>query len=516
MDAADWTQGYVADVGYTHGYYPELHPQRAQFALLCSGWAAPRMHAACELGFGQGLSIAMHAATQSLQWWGTDFNPQQAVFAQHLADVSGAQAHLFDDAFDEFARRPDLPEFDFIALHGIWSWISDENRRTIVDLVRRKLRVGGVVYLSYNTLPGWSYFAPMRHLMAQHAQVMGRAGEGVVNRVSGALEFAEKVLALDPVYARISPAVKERFAHVKVSSPSYLAHEYFNRDWHPMYFADMVRWLEPAKLSFACSAQFAEHVDAINVGPEQRQFLAEIPDAVLRESTRDFLVNKQFRRDYWIKGGRRLSAAEQREALAEQAIVLATPRAKVPLVVKGHAGEAQMAREVYEPVLDQLADHRPVTLGALAQRLAFVKDLNFAKILQAVIVLMDGNHVAPANSAEAAERYAPPAQRLNMHFWLRARVADDIHFNLSPVTGTGLLVNRFEQLFLLGVSEGVAANAQDLARFAWHFLASQNQRLRRDGKAVEDPEENLRMLAESAGEFLERLPVFRALRVAQG
>ena len=30
------------------------------------------------------------------------------------------------------------------------------------------------------------------------------------------------------------------------------------------------------------------------------------------------------------------------------------------------------------------------------------------------------------------------------------------------------------------------------------------------------PEENLRMLAESAGEFLERLPVFRALRVAQG
>jgi hypothetical protein len=516
MAEADWTQGYVADIGYTHGYYPELHPRSAQFALLCSGWAAPRMQTACELGFGQGLSIAMHAATQSVEWWGTDFNPQQTVFAQHLADVAGAKAHLFDDAFDEFARRPDLPEFDFIALHGIWSWISDDNRRTIADLVRRKLRVGGVVYLSYNTLPGWSSFAPMRHLMTQHAQVMGRPGEGVVNRISGALDFAEKMLALDPIYARVSPAVKERFAQVKASSRAYLAHEYFNRDWHPMYFGDMARWLEPAKLSFACSAQFTEHVDAINLNAEQRQFLADIPDAVLRESTRDFIVNKQFRRDYWIKGGRRLTPAEQREALAEQSIVLATPRAKVPLLVKGHLGEAQMAPEVYDPILDQLSDYQPVTLGALEQRLAFNRDLNFAKILQAAIILMDGNHVVPANSPEAVERHAPQSDRLNMHFWLRARVADDLHFNLSPVTGTGLLVDRFEQMFLLGVAEGVAAEAQDLARFAWQFLASQNQRLRRDGKAVEDPEENLRMLAKSAGDFLERLPVLRALRVAQG
>lgn len=25
---SDWTQGYVAEIGYTHGYYSELNPQR--------------------------------------------------------------------------------------------------------------------------------------------------------------------------------------------------------------------------------------------------------------------------------------------------------------------------------------------------------------------------------------------------------------------------------------------------------------------------------------------------------
>jgi SAM-dependent methyltransferase len=66
---------------------------------------------------------------------------------------------LFDESFAEFASR-DLPEFDYIGLHGIWSWISDENRAVIVDFIRRKLKVGGVLYISYNTLPGWAPLPP--------------------------------------------------------------------------------------------------------------------------------------------------------------------------------------------------------------------------------------------------------------------------------------------------------------------------------------------------------------------
>lgn len=34
---SDWTGGYVADIGYTHGYYAELSPARARFALLKAG-----------------------------------------------------------------------------------------------------------------------------------------------------------------------------------------------------------------------------------------------------------------------------------------------------------------------------------------------------------------------------------------------------------------------------------------------------------------------------------------------
>lgn len=106
----------------------------------------------------------------------TDFNPSQAGFAQELAAASGAGAQLFDQAFAEFCNRPDLPDFDFIGLHGLWSWISDENRAVIVDFIRRKLKVGGVLYISYNAQPGWAAMVPMRDLLAEYSEVMGAPG----------------------------------------------------------------------------------------------------------------------------------------------------------------------------------------------------------------------------------------------------------------------------------------------------------------------------------------------------
>src|SRR5882762_9667404 len=164
---SDWTAGYVADIGYTYGYYTELNPLRTRLALLNAQQMVPGIETACELGFGQGLSTNIHAAASGVEWYGTDFNPSQAAFARDLAAKSGAAAKLYDDAFADFAHRTDLPDFDFIAVHGIWSWISDANREVIVEFIRRKLKVGGILYISYNTLPGWSAFAPMRHLMTE-------------------------------------------------------------------------------------------------------------------------------------------------------------------------------------------------------------------------------------------------------------------------------------------------------------------------------------------------------------
>lgn len=510
---SDWTSGYVADIGYTHGYYHELNPLFLRLAFLNQGLVFPEVGAACELGFGQGLSANIHAAATLTQWHGTDFNPSQASFAQELAAASGAGAKLNDDAFADFAGRSDLPDFDYIGLHGIWSWISDANRQVIVDFINRKLKVGGVLYISYNTLPGWATFAPIRHLMSAHAEVLGAEGRGILNRIDGAIEFVEKLLATNPTFSRANPLVGDRLRKMKEQNRHYLAHEYFNRDWHPMHFATIGQWLEGAKVQYACSAHLFDHVDAINLTEEQQTFLRDIPDPMFREATRDFMVNQQFRRDYWVKGARKLSVVDRSELIRAQRVVLAVPRQDVPLKVSGALGEAKLNESVYNPILDLLADHKPHTIGQMEASLRD-KSISLAQIIQALLVLFGAKHVLPATEDNLIARARKQTDRLNSHLCLKARGSNDVSHLASPVTGGGIVVTRIQQLFLLSLGQG-RKQPSDWAAFAWQVLSSQGQRMIKDGKTLETPEENLADLTAQAVAFAEKqLPILKALQIA--
>ena len=487
----DWTAGYVADIGYTFGYYTELNPQRVKLAFLNQGLVFPEMWTGCELGYGQGLSANFHAAASVTQWHGTDFNPSQAGFAQELAAASGAGAKLYDEAFADFANRADLPNFDYIGLHGIWSWISDENRTVIVDFIRKKLKVGGVLYISYNTLPGWASFAPMRHLMTEHAEVLGAEGKGIVSRIDGAIDFAEKLLATNPTFSRANPLVG---------------------DWHPMHFATMAEWLEGAKVQYACSAHYLDHIEAVNLTTEQQAFLKDIPDPMFRETTRDFMVNQQFRRDYWVKGARKLNALEQAEALRAQQVILVAHRPDVSLKVTGALGEADMSEAVYAPILDLLADHKAKSLGQIEQT---VKDkgIAFAQIIQAAMVLTGAGHLALVQDEQVITKAKKQTDKLNAHLCQKARGSNDISYLSSPVTGGGIAVNRFQQLFLMSLAQGRKQPAE-WAQYAWSVLSVQGQRLVREGKTLDTAEDNLAELVAQAQTFAEKqLPILRALQV---
>ena len=164
---ANWSAGYVVDVEYTHGFYQELTPSLLGFLALLQGVQSPDPGASsltyCELGCGQGFSTnLLAAANPQIQFHATDFNPGHIVGAQNLARAAAVKnVHFYDDSFAEFLSRDDLPDFDFITLHGIYSWVSPENRQTIVEFIRRKLKPGGLVYISYNTMPGWASMMPL-------------------------------------------------------------------------------------------------------------------------------------------------------------------------------------------------------------------------------------------------------------------------------------------------------------------------------------------------------------------
>ena len=242
-----------------------------------------------ELGFGQGLSINIHAAAVDGEFWGTDFNPSQVTHARALTEASGSGAKLFEDSFAEFAARPDLPEFDIIGLHGIWTWISDENSRVVVDLIRRKLRAGGIVYISYNCLPGWAPAVPLRHLMKLHADLAAEAS-GLLAKLDGAVSFAQQVIDLGRAFLPRQSGRCRAAERMSTLDRHYLAHEFFTHDWRVMPFSDVARWLDDAKLNFVASAHLLDHIEAVNLTEAGHKLLSSISHPVLRQSVRDYFV----------------------------------------------------------------------------------------------------------------------------------------------------------------------------------------------------------------------------------
>ena len=502
----------MADIGYTYGYYPELNPLNTQLTFLYGGVAPPKIENACELGFGQGVSVNVHAAASTVRWWGTDFNPAQAGFAQELAAASGAAASLFDESFAEFCARPDLPQMDYVGLHGIWSWINDENRSVIVDFVRRKLKVGGVLYVSYNTQPGWAAMVPMRDLFVEHAAVLGSTGQGRVAQVNAALAFAEKLLGVNPGFARANPAIRDRLKNVLAYDRNYVAHEYFNRDWEPMSFGRMAQWLGPAKLTYASAANSIQLVDAMNLSAEQQALINDIPDPNFRQTVRDFCFNQTFRRDYWVRGARTLTPGEQVDALRRRSVVLLTNPSEVTFKAMGAQGEVDLNEAIYGAVLELMADHRPKSLGELETALA-PRQISFGQLLQAVLVLIGKAAVSVAQDPATTDQAQSTCTRLNRELMQAARFGKDMQYLASPVTGGGIPVPRFQQLFLLSVAQG-KTQPDEWAQDAWAMLASQNQKVLKDGKVLESPEENLAELRQIARAFSEnRLPTLKALGI---
>lgn len=509
---SDWSSGYMADIDYTFGYYPELNPFRLKLAFLNAGLVFPETGTACELGYGQGLCVNIHAAGSLVDWYGTDFNPSQAAFAEEIASKSGANLKLYDESFDDFCSRKDLPDFDYIGLHGIWSWISDENRHVIVDFIRRKLKVGGVLYISYNTMPGWAAFAPIRHLMNLHAEIIGSDGKGILNRVDSAIDFTEKLLATNPLYSTANPQIPERIKNLTEQNRQYLAHEYFNKHWYPMHFSTMAKWLVPAKVQYAVSANFLDHIDMLHMSMEQQAFINQIPDPILRQSVRDFMVNQQFRKDYWVKGARRLTSLEQAEAVRCLNVILTTHRHDINLKVTGALGEASLNEEVYNPILDALSENTPKQVAQLEQELQ-LKGIGLAKILSALVLLSGTGHIEMGQDEDSIGRAKKTSEKFNNYLMNKARGSNDIHFLASPVTGGGVHVGRIQQLFLLALIEG-GHSPEDWARKAWEALRVQDQKLIRDGKVLESSEENLSELLEQARIFkTKRLPILKTLQV---
>lgn len=512
-----WTNGYQTEVNYTYGYYRDLSPNFQKFCLLLNGIDSPDIQTNqthCELGFGQGVSINIHAASTDANFYGTDFNPAHAAHANQLAQHSQTKPYFFDDSFEELLNRNDLPMFDSISLHGIWSWISYENQHIILKFIRKYLKPNGIVYISYNCVTGWAANMPIRELFHSHFKFNSKS-TNPLQKVNEALNFSEELLKQNPIFAQRNPNALQKVIDLKQQNPNYLIHEYLNQDWQCFSFQQVVRILDEIKLSYAGSTDLGTHLDNINFSEEHQQFLNAIEHPIFKEQCRDYFANTQFRRDLFIRGKNNLTPLQVQAKLRKTAFVLLTAKEQLPSSITGLLGTFNLIEEIYQPIGNRFAEvnYQPLTIADLE---ASFPELHYAKILNALVILCHLGLAQPCQNSEPSQKMFEHCHNLNHYILKQASFHQNYGVLISPITGIGIPTEHFHQLFYRAHFIEGLTTATDFAYYVQDVIQQLGWLvLDKDGQTVSDQVKSIEIIQSKAQIFLEskKLEIAKQLRL---
>jgi SAM-dependent methyltransferase len=396
-------QEYVTDVAYVRAFEADLSPARLRLVAALNGFTPPPAHEFdyCELGCAHGdTTAALAAAFPRASFVGVDLNPEHIASARAVARGGElANVRFFERDFEDLAKE-DLPDFDFIVAHGVLSWIGPVKRKAVLEFARSKLKPGGILYVSYNALPGWASVEPLRQLILGRAAL---ASGNSLERARVGVEFANRMAAGGAEYFTSNPAAKAMLSTMEKHGLSYVVHEYLHAHWVPMYFAQVAAEMAQHDLYFVGQLPLYLNYRDIAVPPGLAPVFQAAGDRITFESLKDFALNEYFRRDVYIKG--RTACSED----ATRAYLDSTPFGTV-------LGEGSLRQSVELPhhTLHYVGEVFGALFPALGEGAATASEL----ALRADVVRFGAQRVR-----DAIQRLALGGQVLPMQAATRAREA---------------------------------------------------------------------------------------------
>jgi len=206
-------------------------PERLALASRLHGGPAPdlRQYRVLELGCGDGSNLLPLAYYRPrAEFFGIDSAATQIDLAQRR------QAQLKQNNLTflplDFCQADDHLEgkFDFIIVHGVFSWVPDTVRDGLFVLCQKRLADNGLLYLNYNTKPGWNIRGMVRDYLLAHTGKAATLQQRALQAQHAASKMAQ-LLSQPSQTSEVHPfsaLLANEFQFVCDNHHSYVAHEF--------------------------------------------------------------------------------------------------------------------------------------------------------------------------------------------------------------------------------------------------------------------------------------------------
>ncbi len=447
MNATNWNEAPSTDdlrkaydeIPYVNPPKPYTHLSRIA-AIGQRRGITPPSSASCrvlELGCADGGNLLPMAVQFSeCQFVGIDLSQIQIEMGREtIQKLSLTNFELL--TADIMALRPeDLGRFDYIIVHGVFSWVPAEVRDRILTICRDCLSEHGIAYISYNTYPGWRGKQALLDMLRYHTRNIA----DLRKKVEAAFELLNILpqvtdLPNDPATLLVQ-RLRDDLQHVE-DPATYLLHEYLVDVNEPLYFTEFLDRIHAVGLQYLDDAYpGSASMDRLNVSAQDwaRERLTD--EAELQQYV-DFIGNVAFRRSLVCRDSLQLDrrvTLDRLKPLHATATCRSEPNETSASNYKTDAGRKFTIEHAgLQAVLQRLVSARPESVEIIELRELLgdaVSDDEAAAMIEgllngAVIELM-----ADANPCTKNVEERPFASRLVRH-----QAASGIVTNASHRTG---------------------------------------------------------------------------------
>ena len=182
-------------------------------------------------------------------------------------------------------------KFDYIICHGVFSWVPENVREAILEIGNKLLSKNGLMFVSYNTLPGWNMISTIRDFMIYHASNFIEINDKV-QQSKAAINFLNQSLeGKDSAHARF---MQESAKGLLDKEDHYLRHEYLASENKAFYFYEFIDLVKEHSLDYLGDSDL-HRMFVGNLPKSAAEKLATINDLIRTEQYIDFIKNTQFR-----------------------------------------------------------------------------------------------------------------------------------------------------------------------------------------------------------------------------
>jgi methyltransferase-like protein/SAM-dependent methyltransferase len=281
-------------VPYPSASFPQSHPLRLAAMGRLMGLKAPAPSTArvLELGCADGANLLPMADQFPLaSFVGVDASKVQIAAGQKA--IAGAGLKNVELRCENILDFPaSAGKFDYIIVHGIFSWVPEPVREKIMQICSAHLAENGIAYISYNALPGWNMRRSLRDMMLFHTKQFAEPAMKIQQARALLAFMSESVPTENDAFGMLLKSESELLGK---QMDSYLAHDLLEEENTPFYLHEFVARAERHQLQYVGEPSLSQMLSA-NFPDKVRDTLNRVGKTVVaQEQYMDFLRNRFFR-----------------------------------------------------------------------------------------------------------------------------------------------------------------------------------------------------------------------------